>query len=47
MEAAADIEDLTVNTPTGERCRFDLEVGTVEAAGRPRTVIHRLSRLKL
>ena len=47
MEVAADIDDLTVNTPTGERCRFDLEIGTVDADGRPRMVIRSLVRRKL
>lgn len=47
MEAAADVDDLAVNTPAGERCRFDLETGTVEGEGRPRMVIRRLTRRKV
>ncbi|MBD3669713.1 MAG: (2Fe-2S)-binding protein [Gammaproteobacteria bacterium] len=44
MESASDIEDLTVLTPTGERCRFKLELGTLQEAGQTRTVIEKLTR---
>jgi NADP-reducing hydrogenase subunit HndD len=44
MESAADIDDLTVVTPAGERCRFSMEVGTRDEGGRSRVVIRRLAR---
>jgi len=44
MESAADIDDLTVVTPAGERCRFGMEVETIDRDGRVRTVIRRLVR---
>jgi NADP-reducing hydrogenase subunit HndD len=47
MEAAADVDELTVVTPAGERCRFDMNLSTIETDGRPRVVIHRLVRQNL
>lgn len=44
MESAAGIDDLTVVTPTGERCRFDVEVDTLQEGNRSRMVIKRLVR---
>lgn len=44
MESAADVHDLTVVTPAGERCRFSLEVATLPGGGRPRMVIKSLVR---
>ncbi len=47
MAAAAEIDNLTVITPAGERCRFDMEVVTIDTDGRPRMVIESLVRQKL
>jgi iron-only hydrogenase group A len=44
MDSAADVEDLTVVTPAGERCRFTMEVDTINEGGEPRTVISKLVR---
>jgi iron-only hydrogenase group A len=46
MESAADVDDLTVVTPTGERCRFRLEVDSLQedSGGQARTVIRKLVR---
>lgn len=44
MASASSPDDLTVLTPTGERCRFSVEVDTVQEGGRARTVIQRLVR---
>ncbi|BBN59772.1 [FeFe] hydrogenase, group A [Hydrogenovibrio marinus] len=44
MASAADIEDLTVITPTGERCRFTLEVDTQQHGNSSRMVIKKLVR---
>jgi len=44
MESTADVDDLTVVTPAGERCRFGMEVDTLDQGGRARTVIRRLVR---
>lgn len=48
MASAADVDDLTVLTPTGERCRFEVEVDTLHDTlcdgGRSRTVIRKLVR---
>jgi NADH-quinone oxidoreductase subunit G len=44
MESAADIEDLGVITPEGDRCRFSIETDTLNEGGRSRTVIKRLVR---
>ncbi|WP_024851245.1 [FeFe] hydrogenase, group A [Hydrogenovibrio kuenenii] len=44
MASAADIEDLTVITPTGEHCRFDVEVATLSAGNTSKTVIKKLIR---
>jgi NADH-quinone oxidoreductase subunit G len=46
MAAPADVDDLTVLAPTGERCRFDLETCMVlQQDGRTTTVIRRLERM--
>lgn len=44
MESAADTDDLTVITPSGERCRFEMRLATLEADGGRRTVIQSLVR---
>ena len=47
MASAAQGDDLTVLTPNGERCRFEVVTATVEVKGEPRTVIQRLVRTSL
>jgi NADH-quinone oxidoreductase subunit G len=44
MESAADMDDLTVLPPLGERCRFHMEVDTLQESGQSRMVIKRLER---
>jgi len=44
MESTADIDDLTVITPTGERCRFSMEVDTIKDGSQPKMVIRNLVR---
>lgn len=44
MESSADIDDLTVVTPMGERCRFSMEVDTLRAGSQSRMVIRSLVR---
>jgi len=44
MESTADIDDLTVVTPAGERCRFSMEVDTSHEGGQTRIVIRKLAR---
>ncbi|MEJ8810811.1 [FeFe] hydrogenase, group A [Variovorax ureilyticus] len=44
MAAAAEIDDLTVLMPTGERCRFSMEVRTIQREGQTRTVFQKLER---
>lgn len=44
MESAADIDDLTVVTPMGERCRFSMEVDTLREGSQSRMVIRNLVR---
>lgn len=44
MASAADVDDLTVITPAGERCRFSVELDTVQAGSEMRTVIRSLVR---
>ena len=44
MESTADIQDLTVVTPTGERCRFSIEVDTIHEGRQSRIVIKNLVR---
>ncbi|MES0328180.1 MAG: [FeFe] hydrogenase, group A [Gammaproteobacteria bacterium] len=44
MESTADIDDLTVVTPTGERCRFSIEVDTIHEGNQSRMVIRNLVR---
>ena len=44
MESTADVDDLTVITPTGERCRFSLEVETLHDGSQSRSVIKKLVR---
>jgi NADP-reducing hydrogenase subunit HndD len=44
MAVAADLEDLGVITPAGERCDFHMEVATMEADGRRKIVITKLAR---
>ena len=44
MESAAEIDDLTVITPTAERCRFNLEVECLSEDGQTRMMIRKLAR---
>ena len=44
MESTADVEDLTVITPTGERCRFSMETETRYEGSQSRMVIRKLVR---
>lgn len=44
LATAADEDDLTVLTPTGERCRFTVDVAQVEDGDGSRPVIRRLLR---
>lgn len=44
MESTSDVEDLTVITPTGERCRFSVEVETLHEGSEPKMVIRKLVR---
>ena len=47
MESAADIDDLRVLTPTGERCRFSLESDAVGDVAPSRMLIRKLERHSL
>ncbi|MBY0484260.1 [FeFe] hydrogenase, group A [Nitrosomonas sp.] len=44
MESAADIDDLTVVTPAGERCRFSVETVTLHEGSQSRMAIRKLVR---
>jgi len=44
MESTADIDDLTVITPVGERCRFSINLDTIHEDGQSRMVIRKLVR---
>jgi len=44
MASAAEIDDLTVITPTGERCRFSIELDNIVERGQSITVIKKLVR---
>ncbi len=44
MGSAANVEDLTVLTPAGERCRFRVEVEVLNEDGQSRMVIRNLVR---
>jgi iron-only hydrogenase group A len=44
MASAADKDDLDVVTPTGERCRFSVEVEVVFEGSQPKTLIRKLVR---
>ena len=44
MESTADIEDLTVVTPTGERCTFSLDIDTLDEGAESKLVIKKLVR---
>ena len=44
MESASDIDDLTVLTPDGSRCRFHLELCAMEGGRKSSMVIKRLTR---
>jgi iron-only hydrogenase group A len=44
VETAADIDDLTVITPAGERCRFNVEVETIQEGSQNRMLIRKLAR---
>ena len=47
MESPAEVDDLTVITPAGERCRFAIEVDALREGDRARMVIRRLVRTPL
>lgn len=44
MESAADIDDLTVLSPAGERCRFSVEIDTLYEGSQSKQVIKSLVR---
>lgn len=44
MESTADVDDLTVITPTGERCRFTIEIETLRQGNQSKMVISKLVR---
>ena len=44
MESIASVDDLTVITPMGERCRFRLELDTIHDGNKSRLVIRNLVR---
>ena len=44
MESAADINDLTVVTPAGERCRFSMEIDKLFEGSQSRMVIRKIVR---
>jgi len=44
MASAAEMDDLTVLTPTGERCRFNIELETILDGSQPKMVIRKLER---
>ena len=44
MESISDIDDLTVVTPSGERCQFSIEVDTLREGHQSRMVIKNLVR---
>ena len=44
MESTADVDDLTVITPMGERCRFSMEIETLKEGNQSRVVIKELVR---
>jgi hypothetical protein len=44
MESVPTIDDLTVVTPTGEHCRFEIEVDAIREGDRSRMVIRSLVR---
>ena len=44
MESIADFDDLTVITPTGERCRFTMEIDLQHEEGQSRMLIKNLER---
>jgi NADH-quinone oxidoreductase subunit G len=44
MASASDVDDLTVMTPAGERCRFSMETDTLHQGRESRMVIRRLVR---
>lgn len=45
MESPANVDDLRVLTPTGESCRFSVDVEMLDVAGRSGMVIRRLVRM--
>lgn len=44
MQSAAEVNDLTVITPSGERCRFDLDVENIEQGSGSKVLIKKLVR---
>jgi NADH-quinone oxidoreductase subunit G len=44
MESTADVDDLTVLTPAGERCRFSMETEILHEGNQSRMVIKKLTR---
>ena len=47
MASSSDIEDLTVITPTGERCRFTLDAEHFDEGGQSKLLIKKLRRIVL
>ena len=47
MESSSDVDDLTVLTPTGGRCRFSMEVATLHEGSQSGIVIRKLVRAVL
>lgn len=44
MESASDVDDFIVITPTGERCRFSVEVETLHEGSQSKMVIRKIVR---
>jgi NADH-quinone oxidoreductase subunit G len=44
MASSADIDDLTVITPAGERSSFSVEIDALHQHGQSKMVIRRLAR---
>lgn len=47
MESAAEVDNLTVITPGGERCGFEVVASKAEGGGQPRMKIDSLIRRNL
>ena len=44
MESVADVDDLTVVTPAGERCRFTMEIDALDETAQSKMLIRKLVR---